>query len=330
LTVPITASRTVRTIPKSISKPIGTITVQGVLAAELAIDTSETRAQWRDVLPTKENVEESIPFMWHPSLQALLPPASLFLLRKQEQKISVDWTAVSAAFPTLSYESYLYHWFIVSTRTFYYTSPKIKTKKPLNRDDCLALVPFADYFNHADVGSEVTLSPSGYKICTDRRVKKGEEIYISYGNHSNDFLLAEYGFILDENKWDEISLDDLIIPLFSEEQKQTLKEVDFLGNFVLDREMVCYRTQVALRLLCMSSNRWQYLVANGLEDNDKHQATVNKILLEVLKTHLDHVHEKLKQVEVLDYGLPIQRDTLKRRWKQIRLLLNTTISRIEC
>jgi hypothetical protein len=293
------------------------------------MDTSEVRALWRAVLPTKEDFEESMPLMWHPLLQALLPPASLSLLENQKKKLSLDWTTVSTAFPTLSYDHYLYNWLIVNTRTFYYTSPKIKTKNPLNRDDCLALIPFADYFNHADVGSVVTFSPSGYKICTDRQIEKGEELYISYGNHSNDFLLAEYGFILDENKWDEISLDELILPLFSKEQKHQLKEAGFLGNFALDRETVCYRIQVALRLLYMTSNRWQRLVANGLEDEDKHQEAVDKILLKTLKAHLDSVHERLKQVKVLHCGLSSQRDTLSRRWKQIHLLLTTAISRIE-
>ncbi|KAF8846782.1 hypothetical protein BDZ45DRAFT_719250 [Acephala macrosclerotiorum] len=282
LTVPISALRTVQTVPKSISKPIGTITVQGLLAAELAMDTSEVRAPWRAVLPTEEDFKESMPLMWHPSLQMLLPPGSSSLLENQKQKLSVDWTTVSTAFPTLS-------------------SPKIKTKKPKNHDDCLALVPFADYFNHADVGPEVTFSPSGYKICTDRQIEKGEEIYISYGNH-------------EENKWDEITLDEAILPLFSEEQKQTLKEAGFL---------------VALRLLCMLPNRWLRLVADGFEDEDKYQVAANKILLKCLNAYLDIVHESLKQVEVLDCGFASQRDTLSRRWKQIRLLLTTAISRIQ-
>lgn len=329
LSVPISALRTVQTVPRSVSKPIGTITVQGLLAVELAMDTSEVRAPWRAVLLTKEDFEESMPIMWHPLLQALLPPASLSILENQKKKLSLDWTTVSTAFPTLSYDLYVYNWLIINTRTFYYTSPKIKNKKPLNRDDCLALIPFADYFNHADTGCEVTFSPSGYKICADRQIEKGEEIYISYGNHSNDFLLAEYGFILDENKWDEISLDEDILPLFSEEQKHILKEAGFLGKFVLDRETVCYRLQVALRLLCMTSNRWQRLVANGLEDDDKHQVAVDKILLEALKAQLNRAHEKLKQVELLHCGLTSQRSTLSRRWKQIRLLLTTAISRIE-
>ena len=327
LTIPISALRTVQTVRKSISKAIGTISVNGILAAELAIDTSQARAPWRAVLPTKEDFERSIPWMWHPSLQALLPPAALSLVEKQKKKFSSDWAAVSIAFPNLPSDVYLHNWLNVNTRTFYYTSPKIK--KPLCRDDCLALIPFADYFNHADVGCEVTFSPSGYQICTDRQIEKGEEICISYGNHSNDFLLAEYGFILDENKWDEISLDEVILPLFSEGQKEKLKEAGFLGGFVLDGEMVCYRTQVALRLLCMPPNSWQHLVRNGLGDEDKHQVGVNKILLKALNALLDSADARIEQVKGLDCGLLSQRDTLSKRWNQIRLLLNSALSRIE-
>lgn len=154
-------------------------------------------------------------------------------------------------------------------------------------------------------------------------------MFISYGNHSNDFLLAEYGFILDENKWDEISLDAVLLPLFSEEQQHKLNEAGFLGNFVLDRATVSYRIQVALRLLCMTSNRWLHLVANGLGDEDEYQTAVNKILLKALKDYLESVHERLRQIEVLHYGLSSQRDTLSRRWTQIHMLLTTTINRIE-
>jgi hypothetical protein len=329
LTVPISALRTVQTVPKSISKHIGTITVQGLLAAELSMDASEVRAPWRAVLPTKDDFAEYMPLMWHSSLQSLLPPASLLLLENQEKKISQDWTMVSAAFPALSYRHYVHNWLIVSTRTFYYTSSKIKTKKPIKYDDCIALSPFADCFNHADVGCKVTFSPSGYEISADREIEKGQEIHISYGNHSNDFLLTEYGFILKENRWDEICLDEFVLPLFSEEQKQQLQEAGFLGKFVLDRETICYRTQVALRLLCMPVNRWQRLVAKGVETEDKYKISVDGTLLKALKLHLNSVDEKLKQVKVLACGLDSQKDILGRRWKQIRLLLTACISRME-
>jgi hypothetical protein len=218
---------------------------------------------------------------------------------------------------------------LVGTRTFYYDSPKQKSKKPLHRDDCLALIPLADCFNHTNGGCDVTFSPSGYQIRTDRKIDKGEEIFISYGNHGNDFLLTEYGFIMDHNEWDEMSLDAVILPLFSEEQRQTLKREGFLGKYVLDKRTACYRTQVALKLLCMSPKYWQRLVANGFEDEDKFQSAINQILLEALNSYLSIAHERLKQVKVLDCGLLQQRNTLSRRWDQLSLLLTTAISRIE-
>lgn len=279
-------------------------------------------------MPTKADIEESIPFMWHPSLQALLPPEASSLLEKQKKKISVDWGVISRAFPTMSYDLYLYNWFLVNTRTFYFTSPKIKSKKPLSFDDCAALIPLADMFNHADAGCEVTFSTSGYSICADRQIQKGEEVYISYGNHSNDLLLAEYGFILSENKWDDLSLDTMILPLFSEEQKEELKDAGYLGKYSLNNEAVCYRTQTALKLLCMPTNRWRRFVANGSEDEDKYQLEVDKFLLGAFETFLDTVDEKLNQIELLEFGLGSQKDILTRRWKQIHLLVAAAIARM--
>lgn len=332
LTAPISALRITQTVPKNISTAIGTISVNGLLAAEFALDTSEIRSPWQTVLPTKDNFEESIPFLWHPSLQALLPPGATTLLESQGKKIVSDWTAVSKAFPDLSFDHYVYNWFLVSTRTFYYTPPK--PKKKLHRDDCLALIPLADNFNHADVGCEVTYSATGYQIIADRRYMKGEEMYISYGDHNNDFLLAEYGFVLEENKWDSICLDELLLPLFSEAQKQELKDAGFYGKFILDEHRICYRTQVAIRLLRMPVGQWQRLVANGLDENNKYQEGIaDGVLLGVLTKYKDSVAEKLEQVKVLDCGFKCpresQREMLTRRWQQIQRLLDAALERID-
>jgi hypothetical protein len=215
-----------------------------------------------------------MPLLYTPSLQSLLPPAALALLTNQKTKLATDWAAVSKAFPDLQYKTYLHNWLIVNTRTFYFVSPKTKPKNvPKNRDDCMALNPFADYFNHTSPNaptccnvcststsplspltpislkqdiyhklthSQVAFTAAGYTITTRPHptptIPAGSEIHISYGNHSNDFLLAEYGFIMSENEHDLISLDDLLLPLFSASQKAPLEEKGFLGNYVLDQE----------------------------------------------------------------------------------------------
>jgi len=199
---------------------------------------------------------------------------------------------------------------------------------PSNPDDRMALNPFADLFNHTDAdGCGVAFGPEGYTIIANRGIESGDEIYISYGSHSNDFLLTEYGFILPENRWDEISLDPYILPLLSENQKERLDDVGFLGKYVLDNNTVCYRTQVALRALCLPMKQLQRFL-NGQDDEERDQSIVNQFLIKVLNSHLKDAEQKLNRLRKVDCGLASQRETLSRRWKQIRLLLLTTKSRM--
>jgi hypothetical protein len=165
----------------------------------------------------------------------------------------------------------------------------------------MAQSPFSDYFNHTSSPSacNVSFSSSGYSITTPAEIKKGEEVYISYGNHSNDFLLTEYGFILGGegggNQWDEVPLDTYILPLFSAKQKERLEERGFLGKYVLDRKEVCYRTQVALRILVLPVRKWERFV-DGLEDGEKEQGAVDKVSRKVLREFEQEAKEKIEAI----------------------------------
>lgn len=134
--VPITALRTVHTVPRSISKALGTITVHGLLAAELSLDASSTFTLWHAVLPRQDEFSESMPILWNEKLQSLLPEGSKILLENQKMKLMLDWTTVLKAFPELKYEKYLYSWLVVNTRTFYFVDKK-KSKKQPAPDDCM-------------------------------------------------------------------------------------------------------------------------------------------------------------------------------------------------
>jgi len=63
-------------------------------------------------------------------------------------------------------------------------------------------------------------------------IKQKEEVYISYGSHSDTFLLIEYGFIArnNENNFVDFTLDDIFESLsLSEENKKSIrsKSVNF-------------------------------------------------------------------------------------------------------
>jgi hypothetical protein len=161
----VSALRTSKIVPKSTFKAIGSITVHGLLAADLAMDKSATTAPWRAVMPSRQEFHESMPLMWDPNLQALLPSISRALLENQKRKLSKDWASVHKSFPEIVYEDYLYHWLIVNTRTFHYTSFARNSKRPSNPDDCMALNPFADYFNHTDSPGCEVVSDFTFREC---------------------------------------------------------------------------------------------------------------------------------------------------------------------
>lgn len=325
LTVPISALRTAATVPKAITQALGDITVHGLLATDLALDKSEKRAAWRAVLPTRDDFKDSMPLMWDISLQKLLPPASKTLLENQQKKLKIDWATVSKSFPDLSYDHYLHNWLVVNTRTFYYVAHN--SRKKSRPDDCMALNPFADYLNHSDGGCHVELIPSGFRITSDRSYDKGDEIYFSYGHHSNDFLLAEYGFIMPKNKWDELRLDHVIMPELSEENREVLKQAGFLGNYVLDRENICYRTQVALMLLCVPLRVWNRFVG-GADHGESTQQQVDRLLLRLLNAYKEYALQMLQELSLLSLTFKEQRNTLITRWDQIMVLLDGAIIRI--
>ncbi|KAF1995788.1 SET domain-containing protein [Amniculicola lignicola CBS 123094] len=302
------------------------ITVHGKLAAFLALEyesEASPHRPWQDVWPSQEEFKTILPIHWSKKLQDLLPHASKALLFNQQSNLDKDWATITTALPSIPKSLFTYTWIIVNTRTFYWEYPDLPNNHPrlpkkramLTADDCYAMCPFMDYFNHTDVGCDPTNDAKGYKVTANRDYKAGEEIYVSYGTHTNDFLLVEYGFILDSNQSDALSLDHLILPLLSSEQVEILKEDGFHGKYTLsllpksDSEkakkelevQICHRTQTALRLLCLPNRRYAAFVS-GTDDGSNEQGKINAYLLGLLKQYSRQVMDVLEEVEALTVG----------------------------
>ncbi|TLD22009.1 hypothetical protein PspLS_07851 [Pyricularia sp. CBS 133598] len=340
LRVPTTALRTKFTVPKEICKALPkNMTVHGLLAADLALEDSGKYDEWNAVLPTPEDVR-TMPFTWAPALQALLPTRAAELLAKQEEKFAKDWEAVSLSplSKKPSRDSYRYAWLLANTRTFYFVCPRTER---LGKEDRMVLQPVADLFNHADAGCAVAFNDEDFTIRADRDYDAGDEVLICYGNHSNDFLLAEYGFVLAANRWDEVCIDDAVLPLLTKAQRELLKERNFLGNYMLDAATVCYRTEVALRLVCSPNEESWHAFVDGFEDAsvrgkgaaERMQSRVDRLLLKALTRYRDEIiDDRCEALEDDDHdygpGLEEQTELLLRRWKQISSLVNKEIKRL--
>ncbi|KAK3336202.1 hypothetical protein B0T19DRAFT_32458 [Cercophora scortea] len=351
LQVPTSALRTPETVPKRISKKLPhDMRIHGLLAADLALDTSSPSryAAWNAVLPTRADVLATMPLTWDTRLTAHFPPTARSLLKKQTAKFARDWALVQTAFPPsttgepkLTRDEYMYAWILVNTRTFYYETPKTKAVLR-SRDDRMVMQPVADLFNHTDDprSAAVQFDAESFTVTARRGYAAGEEVCISYGRHSNDFLLAEYGFILSSevaqaNRWDEVCLDDAVLPRLTRRQRELLDEVGFLGNYMLDANTVCYRTQVALRLLCVPLAVWRAYVDGGAdgggeEGAQQQQELVDALLVEILQEYRERIEDTLETIEGMeDVGQAGHREMLCLRWRQIRRLVDSTIEGLE-
>ncbi|KAL7620989.1 hypothetical protein AAE478_008300 [Parahypoxylon ruwenzoriense] len=325
LKVPTSCLRSVDTVPKPIARRLPkSLTIHGLLAADLAEDRSSKYSVWNAVCPKPEDFI-SMPLLWPAELRAFLPPTALDLLSKQDTKFQHDWVTVSAAFPQLSEDSYRHAWLLVNTRTFYYVNGRLK-KRP--KEDHMCFQPVADLFNHGDEGCNVAFNFEGFSIKALRAYSQGEEVKICYGRHSGDFLLVEYGFVMDENMWDEVLFDDVLLPRLNQKQKERLEEAGFLGKYVLDRNTVCHRTQVAARLLCCSVREWKRFV-DGIDDGERSQGEVDLLILELLRELKENAEGTISKVEASNIGEEQQREVLIKRWRQIQNLVDMGIVRFE-
>lgn len=173
------------------------IAVQALLAAYLTLSGPDELSKyevWRNSWPSRKDFEDSMPILWPTVLGGLqlpgsedsiptdkaqpsfLPPSISGLwnslkpgtktrkyssdyqniLSQQAQRMRKAWTDVISAFPDTHWETFSYNWLIVNTRSFYWVGKGQET--PEDPNDAMGLVPFADYFNHADVAVRASIN----------------------------------------------------------------------------------------------------------------------------------------------------------------------------
>ena len=186
VTVPLAAMLTIDCVPRSfVNLFLDGKSIHGILAAFLTHgdpDLLKRWDNWREVWPTRQDFEDSMPILWPehlrasnttfhskpPSSRKTLPPSvsgqwnwidkksedieyetrHQNLLAQQEKRLQEAWRNVVSVFPDTDWDTFSYHWFILNTRSFFYVTPG--EEAPEDWNNAIALVPFADYFNHVD------------------------------------------------------------------------------------------------------------------------------------------------------------------------------------
>ncbi|EED13908.1 hypothetical protein TSTA_101480 [Talaromyces stipitatus ATCC 10500] len=372
--VPLSAMLSVDSVPSDFVNLFSGISIQGLLAAYLTHGDPRCLKKydlWKATWPTYSDFEEGMPILWpkelggsglkhpisptattHHPPDGKLPPSisgSWTTIRKkalveeyetkhqnilfqQEKRLQDAWRDVLAVFPDTDWETFSYHWLVLNTRCFYYVMPG--TEPPEDTNDAIAMVPFADYFNHTDeTECDVKFDGKNYTFRAMRAYKKGEEIYMSYGPHPNDFLFVEYGFYLDHNKSDSLFLDDIIFKDFTVAEKEELIHHRYYGNYQITLESgPCFRTEVAASMKCMSRRSWRnYIQGHGIPPNS---AKVNAIIRDWIDIYLKEANVTLEKMEEIflkekDASKQSKIKVLIGRWEQIKQLCEGVSSKTD-
>lgn len=289
------------------------------MALDIALDKSDHFALWKATMPTLADFEIALPFFWHQDLQNLLPKAAKDLLNMQQVTFRRHWDTVTASFPDLRRDEYAHSWFLAGTRSFYFVTTVMEAY-PVN--DRLGLMPVIDLFNHADTGCDVSFSPESYTVLADRTYRAGEEVCISYGDHSNDFLLVEYGFVLSENRWDAACMDEVVLQRLTTTQAAALKGKGLLGPFILDSDgLPSSKTRSAIATLGYRLRRMHETRDVRAEDD------AEVLLRQILSDYQGMARKTLENVRHLDAGQKAQREALEKRLNQIVAIAARTLER---
>ncbi|GLB34973.1 putative SET domain-containing protein [Lyophyllum shimeji] len=229
-----------------------------------------------------------------------LPPSVLYSLRKLVDRFNTDWRTVQRyiqdhdfAHPISevigavekslrSYlpacrEDFLWAWLNVNTRCLYYRLERSQSDK-----NNVTLCPILDFANHTTSSHHMSpqaanadraaapprTDPREFTVLSpsDTTTKPGDEVYLTYGAHSNKTLFVEYGFVneisneilLRGDVHGESDVDDSIGCLFKARGKlgtwlqEVLTREGYWGDWTLHLQPLpahpSYRLITALRL----------------------------------------------------------------------------------
>lgn len=146
--------------------------VHGQLAARLCfmLVMMNDAKPWMDVMPTPEDFEHCMPLVWPLQLRQKLSEGAQKLLEKQKKKFEHDLNIVRPKFYSVLQELdpqrrkmgdiaalHTHAWLLVNSRCFYWDYPNSRGSKATakikkmrqDRNDCMALCPVLDCFNHS-------------------------------------------------------------------------------------------------------------------------------------------------------------------------------------
>ncbi|KAH3670013.1 hypothetical protein OGATHE_002826 [Ogataea polymorpha] len=280
----------------------------------LVLEKQKPESYWKpfiDVLPSISELD-GMPMIWalqNDPIFDLLPNSIKEHSKAQQEKFLSDYNAVQEFLlvagldgtSLVPQDDFLWAWVCCNSRCLYMELPEILDKQ---LEDNFTLVPFVDFINHApeDHCSVSISSTKGFQVTSGSRpYGNGDQIFFSYGAHSDEFLLCEYGFMLPPccNPCNSLDITPYILKLLKGEQSEFLKKHNYYGEYTLTSNEMSFRTEIALATLQEKDLSKILPMINGMSEGAPYKKNTNLLVEKIL--HKIQAASKEKQEELRRY-----------------------------
>ncbi|KAI5962034.1 hypothetical protein CANMA_003686 [Candida margitis] len=226
-----------------------------LLSMYITIERKRDSSYWKPFIEMLPTIDDFLlmPINYDCGILELLPRSTKFMHEKVLQRFNLDYQVVvnllssktgdvSSIIPK---DEFLLSWISINSRCLY-----MKLPTSTHNSDNFTMAPYIDFINHSpDDHCNLKIDNKGFQVFTTSNYPTNEQLYFSYGPHSNNFLLTEYGFIIADNKWDDIDVSEDILSLLRPNQVEFLKQHDYFDNYTINKDGMSFRTEVALATL---------------------------------------------------------------------------------
>ncbi|KAI9011009.1 hypothetical protein CLU79DRAFT_772295 [Phycomyces nitens] len=238
-----------------------------LLALHLVLLCRDKGSWWEPYTTLLPSHFDTMPVKYPKNLQKHLPPSLTEQVAQQKNKIKEDFAMATKFFndkkqslnsqEPILYEEYEWAWLCVNTRCIH-----MNTADATAKGGNMALAPMLDFLNHAwdaKIESKFNVQNQCFEIKTLVPYAPGEQVFINYGPHDNLAILKEYGFVVPDNVFNYILLDDEVWALFDDVEspqgvaikKEILEGAGYSGDYSIKKGEASFRLLCALRLLAL-------------------------------------------------------------------------------
>uniref|UniRef100_K3WKR8 SET domain-containing protein n=1 Tax=Globisporangium ultimum (strain ATCC 200006 / CBS 805.95 / DAOM BR144) TaxID=431595 RepID=K3WKR8_GLOUD len=152
----------------------------------------------------------------------------------------------------------------VNPEAFFWAISILMSRATSGKEQPFTLIPFFDWFNHADNGDECVhgFDPQhGFTVHTTRAYEPGEQLCITYGHHGNTRLLRNYGFTLPTNPHDVV---DVPLPI-------QLQQVPTLDAMSQEKQELLHLLRFSRTPGAMITKKTLQVLSDGQLSAESHQ-----------------------------------------------------------